>query len=147
MDKIKFPDDYKYSNDPAKDKEIRNATNLIRLITRIVFIWFLTEKDKDLIPLELFSTEKLSKIVKDFMKDKKASNFYNTILQNLFFGTLNQKMDERKFVQERGFQTHKKEYGVKNLFRYADKFLVSKDNVLELFKNIGVKLQQRARKK
>ena len=136
MDKINFPDDYKYSNDPAKDKEIRNATNLIRLITRIVFIWFLTEKDKDLIPPELFLREKLSKVVKDFMRDKKASNFYNTILQNLFFGTLNQKMDERKFVQERGFQTHKKEYGVKNLFRYADKFLVSKDNVLELFKNI-----------
>lgn len=134
MDKIQFPDDYKYSNDPAKDKEIRNATNLIRLITRIIFIWFLTEKG--LIPPELFSREKLGRIVKDFIKGKKAYNFYNAILQNLFFGTLNQKMDERRFAQESGFQTHKKEYGVKNLFRYADKFLISKNEVLEFFKNI-----------
>jgi type I restriction-modification system DNA methylase subunit len=134
MEKIKFPDDYKYSDDPEKDKEIRNATNLIRLITRIIFIWFLTEKG--LIPSELFSREKLGRIVKDFMKGKKASNFYNAILQNLFFGTLNQKMDERKFIQESGFQTNRKEYGVKNLYRYGDNFLISKDGVFELFKDI-----------
>ena len=134
MDKIKFPDDYKYSDDPAKDKEIRNATNLIRLVTRIIFIRFLTEKG--LIPPELFSREKLGRIVKDFMKGKKASNFYNAVLQNLFFGTLNQKMDERKFAQESGFQTNKKEYGVKNLYRYGDNFLIKKDEVLKLFKDI-----------
>jgi len=134
MDKIKFPDDYKYSNDPAKDKEIRNATNLIRLITRIIFIWFLTEKG--LVPPQVFSREKLRSIVKDFMNGKKATNFYNAILQNLFFGTLNQKMDERKFAQESGFQTNKKEYGIKNLFRYGDKFLIAKDEVLKLFKDI-----------
>src|SRR3990167_8464119 len=96
MDKIKFPADYKYSSDHAKDKEIRNATNLIRLITRIIFIWFLTEKG--LVPPQVFSREKLRSIVKDFMNGKKATNFYNAILQNLFFGTLNQKMDERKFA-------------------------------------------------
>src|SRR3990167_8651982 len=134
MDKIKFPDDYKYSSDHAKDKEIRNATNLIRLITRIIFIWFLTEKG--LVPPQVFSREKLRSIVKDFMNGKKASYFYNAILQNLFFGTLNQKMDERKFTQESGFQTNKKEYGIKNLFRYGDKFLIAKDEVLKLFKDI-----------
>jgi len=134
MDKIKFPEDYKYSNDPAKDKEIRNATNLIRLITRIIFIWFLTEKK--LVPSDLFSKEKLKIIIQDFMKEKNASNFYNAVLQNLFFGTLNQKMDERKFTQESGFPVNKKEYGIKNLYRYADKFLISKDEVLKLFKDI-----------
>ena len=85
--------------------------NLIRLITRIIFIRFLTEKG--LIPPELFSSEKLGRIVKDFMKGKKASNFYNAILQNLFFGTLNQKMDERKFAQESGFQSNKKNTALK----------------------------------
>lgn len=134
MDKIKFPDDYKYSDDSAKDKEIRNATNLIRLITRIIFIRFLTEKG--LIPPELFSREKLGRIVKDFMKSKKASDFYNAILQNLFFGTLNQKMNERKFALEGDFLTNRKEYGVKNLYRYGDKFLIRKDEVLALFKDI-----------
>ena len=129
MDKIKFPDDHKYSDDLTKDKEIRNATNLIRLITRVIFIWFL--KEKNLIPPDLFSKEKLEKIVRDFMKDKQASNFYNAILQNLFFATLNQKMDERKFAEEDGFLKNRKEYGVKNLYRYADKFLISKNVVLK----------------
>ena len=134
QDKIKFPDNYKYSNDPAKDKEIRNATNLIRLITRIIFIWFL--KEKDLVPRDLFSKEKLAKIVRDFLNGKNASNFYNAILQNLFFATLNQKMNERKFADEAGFPANRKEYGVKNLYRYADKFLISKDEVLKLFGDI-----------
>jgi len=133
MDKIKFPDDYKYSSDPAKDKEIR-ATNLIRLITRIIFIRFLMEKD--LIPSSLFSRSELEKIVKDFMKDKESSNFYNAILQNLFFATLNQKMDERGFAEDNGFPRNRKEYGIKNLYRYEDKFLISKDEVLKLFKDI-----------
>ncbi len=134
MDKINFPNDYKYSNDLAKDKEIRNATNLIRLITRIIFIWFL--KKKGLIPPELFLKEKLEKIVKDFIKNNETSNFYNAILQNLFFGTLNQKMNERKFAEDKGYSANKKEYGIKNLYRYADKFLIDKNEVLNLFKNI-----------
>ena len=131
MDKVEFPEDYKYSNDPEKDKEIRNATNLIRLITRLIFIWFI--KEKRLIPEILFEPEKLKDIVRDFGK---GHNYYNAILQNLFFATLNQKMGERKFAAENGFHTNKKEYGVKTLFRYADKFLIPKEKVLELFKDI-----------
>ena len=134
MDKIRFPEDYKYNSNPDEDKEIRNSTNLIRLITRIIFIWFL--KEKGLIPEDIFSKEKLENIVKDFLKDKNSSNFYNAILQNLFFATLNQKMNERKFAEDKGFPANKKEYGVKNLYRYEDKFLIEKDKVLELFKDI-----------
>jgi hypothetical protein len=70
------------------------------------------------------------------MKGKKASNFYNAILQNLFFGTLNQKMVERRFADERGYPANIKEYGVKNLYRYGDKFSISKVKVLELIKDI-----------
>jgi len=133
MDKVEFPEDYKYSNDPEKDKEIRNATNLIRLITRLIFIWFI--KEKGLVPEILFEPEKLKDIVRDFGK---GHNYYNAILQNLFFATLNQKMGERKFAAENGFHTNKKEYGVKTLFRYADKFLIPKEKVLELFKGHSI---------
>ena len=135
MDKIKFPEDYQYSKDVVQDKEIRNATNLIRLITRIIFIWFLKEKD-NLVPADLFSKEKLEKIVRDFMKDQKASNFYNTILQNLFFATLNQKMNERQFAENKDYPADKKEYGVKNFYRYDDKFLINKNEFLKIFENI-----------
>ncbi|MDI6832298.1 MAG: Eco57I restriction-modification methylase domain-containing protein [Bacteroidales bacterium] len=134
MDKINFPTDYKYSDDPDKDKEIRNSHNLIRLITRIIFIWFL--KQKNLINDDLFSEEKLKNIIKDFYKNKDSANYYNAILQNLFFATLNQTMNERKFAEDNGFPANKKEYGIKNLYRYKDKFLISENDVLKLFKDI-----------
>ena len=138
MDKVKFPDDYKYSKNPEKDKEIRNATNLIRLITRIIFIWFL--KEKGLIPEILFKdepSEEKEKTLKEIVKDfGKGNNYYNAILQNLFFATLNSKIDQRGWAKNEGFQKNKSNYGVKTLFRYEDKFLINEDEVLELFKDI-----------
>lgn len=128
MDNVQFPDDIE------KKKDIRNATNLIRLITRVIFIWFI--KEKKLVPANLFRKDFLSKIVKEFAKNKKSENYYQAILQNLFFGTLNQKMNERGFVKEGNFQQNKTEYGVKNLFRYADKFDIGEKEVMQLFKDV-----------
>ncbi len=128
MENVSFPDDLE------KKKDVRNATNLIRLITRVVFIWFI--KEKALVPNALFNRSYLDKIIKDFNKNKKAQNYYNAILQNLFFGTLNQKMDERKFAKEGDIKTNKEEYGVKNLFRYSDLFNIKEKEVLELFKDV-----------
>ena len=133
MDKVRFPEDYKYSNDNDRDKEIRNATNLIRLITRIIFIWFI--KEKGLIPEVLFDREKLKGIVKDFAKPG-GFNYYNAILQNLFFATLNSRMEERDWAKDEGFPKNKTTYGVKNLYRYDDKFLINEKEVLNLFKEI-----------
>ncbi|MCX7746310.1 MAG: hypothetical protein N2645_05390, partial [Clostridia bacterium] len=73
MNEVSFPDDVE------KDPEVRNATNLIRLLTRIIFIWFI--KEKGLVPEWLFKKEKIAKILKDFLKDKNAHNYYNAILQ------------------------------------------------------------------
>ena len=131
MDKVRFPEDYKYADDSDKDKEIRIATNLIRLITRIIFIWFI--KEKGLIPEILFERDKLKEIIKDFGR---ANNYYNAILQNLFFATLNQKISERKFAHQEGYPVNKSDHGVKTLYRYKDKFLISEKEVLNLFKGI-----------
>lgn len=128
MDNVEFPDDIE------KDRDLRNATNLIRLITRVIFIWFI--KEKRLVPNNLFRKDFLEKILNDFAKNKKSENYYQAILQNLFFGTLNQKISERGFVKEGTFQDNKAEYGVKNLFRYADKFSVKENEIIELFKNV-----------
>jgi len=70
-------------------------------------------KERDLIPDDLFSKTKLKTIVKDFMKNKSTSNFYNAILQNLFFATLNQKMGERDFAEDKGYPENRNTYGVK----------------------------------
>jgi hypothetical protein len=128
MNEVSFPDDLQ------KKKEVRNATNLIRLITRVIFIWFI--KEKQLVPASLFRKDFVASILKDFNKNKKSQNYYNAILQNLFFGTLNQKMEERKFAKEGDIRTNKEEYGVKNLFRYADLFNIPEKEVLALFKDV-----------
>ncbi|OQX00902.1 MAG: hypothetical protein BWK80_61005, partial [Desulfobacteraceae bacterium IS3] len=125
---VSFPDDIE------KDRDVRNATGLIRLITRIIFIWFV--KEKQLVPEILFNPGELSRILKEFAKNKESHSYYQAILQNLFFGTLNQKMDERGFAKQGSFADNKKNYGVKNLFRYADQFAVSSEEAIALFEDI-----------
>ena len=129
MENVSFPDDLE------KKAEVRNATNLIRLITRVVFIWFI--KEKALVPNALFNPAYLNTILKDFNKTKKSANYYHAILQNLFFGTLNQKMKERKFAKDgKSITTNAGEYGVKNLFRYANLFTITNKEAMELFEDV-----------
>jgi 23S rRNA G2445 N2-methylase RlmL len=125
---VKFPDDIE------NDEEVRNSTNLIRLITRIIFIWFI--KEKGLVPENLFDESELQAILKDFNKQGKGY-YYNAILQNLFFGTLNQKTDDRKFAKDSDFLSNRNEYGVKGLYRYANMFKIENEkDICELFKDI-----------
>jgi adenine-specific DNA-methyltransferase len=128
MEHVSFPDDVE------KNKEIRNATSLIRLITRIIFIWFI--KEKNLVPEALFDRTELDRLLKEFAKNKKSNSYYNAILQNLFFGSLNQKMNERGFAKDGNLLQNKSEYGVKNLFRYANHFAIGEKDALALFKDI-----------
>jgi hypothetical protein len=128
MEHVSFPDDVE------KNKDIRNATSLIRLITRIIFIWFV--KEKDLVPEALFDRTALDRKLKEFAKNKKSNSYYQAILQNLFFGTLNQKMSERSFAKEGSFGENRTNYGVKNLFRYANHFAIGEKEALALFKDI-----------
>ena len=126
---VKFPDDIE------KNEEVRNSTNLIRLITRVIFIWFI--KEKGLVPNNLFSDDYLKDMVKDFNKDETSKNYYNAILQNLFFGTLNQKIEERKFAKDGDLDTNKDEYGIKNLYRYSNMFKSKAENeIKKLFETV-----------
>lgn len=85
VDSVKFPDD------EEKNDEIRNATSVIRLITRLMFVWF--RKEKGLVSEKLFDESYLRSILN--FQDK--SSFYKAVLQNLFFATLNSDMGTRKF--------------------------------------------------
>ncbi len=105
--------------------------NLIRLITRLIFVWFL--KEKKLIPEEIFDPEFLNKVIKDFGK---ADYYYNVILQNLFFATLNQYPQDRRFAKNRSFLENRTEFGVKTLFRYQDKLLISEDEFIKIFEKV-----------
>ncbi|MEN3014671.1 MAG: hypothetical protein ABDH21_01230 [bacterium] len=105
--------------------------NLIRLITRLIFIWFL--KEKGLVPESIFDPDFLSTVVKNFAKD---SNYYNVILQNLFFATLNTEVSERRFAENGDFLINRNHFGVKNLYRYQDKLLISTEDFIDIFKSV-----------
>jgi len=107
--------------------------SLIRFITRIIFVWFM--KRKGLIPEKLFDKNYLKTILKDF-NNEKSNNYYNAILQNLFFATLNKNIKERNWAKDEGFLKNKTHYGIKNLYRYKDKFLISEKEVLDVFREI-----------
>jgi hypothetical protein len=81
-----------------------NAKNLIRLLTRLLFVWFI--KEKGLIPEELFDKNKIQQIIKKFEPEYKknrdrsadsVSVYYKAILQNLFFASLNAEQGKRAF--------------------------------------------------
>jgi len=99
--------------------ETRNPTSIIRLITRLIFVWFI--KEKGLVSDDLFEKSVIQGLLKSLKKDE--STYYKAILQNLFFATLNQEdRDKRQFLDEEAFQGKNKQYGVFNVFRYKDFF-------------------------
>lgn len=119
LPQIEFPDDIE------KDQKRRRATSLIRLLTRLMFCWFL--KEKGLIPEELFVEAELSRILVDLAPN--SSSYYQAVLQNLFFATLNQRMGKdksglpsRAFARDNGFQQNRATYGVDTLYRYEEHF-------------------------
>ena len=97
----------------------KNEINLIRLITRIMFVWFI--KQKNLIPTWIFNKNELAEILADadFTSDKKG-NYYNAVLQNLFFGALNKKIEERAFAEISKAGVANEQYGIKTYFRDAN---------------------------
>ncbi len=92
--------------------ENHTETSLIRLLTRLLFIWFL--KEKKLINADLFNREKLAALI-DY---DKPSSFYKAILQNLFFATLNIEISKRIFRANKRFNGKNKDYGNQYRYRY-----------------------------
>jgi len=129
INRVSFPNDI----DDDKDDTVFNSESIIRLLTRLIFIWFI--KEKNLIPDKIFDVKEVSKLIKGF-NTKGSTVYYRAILQNLFFATLNQKIEERAFATDGTFEQNKKNYGIKNLYRYSSDYIISKDEVIQLFKRV-----------
>lgn len=104
----------------TEDRQTRNATNIIRLITRLIFVWFI--KEKGLVPDTLFKSAQLKEVLN--FNDPQNSTYYKAILQNLFFATLNTEMgSERRFrgknKNPNGMDAH---HGISTVYRYEDFF-------------------------
>ncbi|MDM8554979.1 N-6 DNA methylase [Desulfococcaceae bacterium HSG7] len=119
--------------DLAALRQEHNAKNVIRLLTRFLFVWFV--KEKNLIPEELFDIDCLKdELLKDFSPVSDTSVYYKAILQNLFFASLNCPIKplEKGDNRQRGFRS-RKNFGqhrdanylmrYKNQFENPEKFL------------------------
>jgi hypothetical protein len=123
LDHARFPKD-------APKQDGKDHVSLIRLITRVIFSWFL--KEKGLVPDTLFDPQRLPQILNGFAPDAardKSSVFYKAVLQNLFFATLNTEMDKRAWAKdEQNFMAH-------SLYRHKELFR-DPQAALELFRDI-----------
>ena len=108
----KFPAD--------KTKTLSPQEHVIRLITRLLFVWFL--KEKGLIAKDLFNEEKVRELLKDYDRDT-GDSYYRAVLQNLFFATLNTEIGKREFSKE-GNPGHR------NFSRYRYKDQINDPNEL-----------------
>ena len=126
---IYFPNDTTTADDDFEDTDKK----IIRLLTRLMFVWFI--KQKDLVPGSLFDEDDLKHILKNF--DPQATNdgcYYNAILQNLFFATLNRAIDGED--GKRGFAKLQGQRDIKTLYRYSEMFCISEADVIKLFATI-----------
>ncbi len=119
-----------------QDTLTRNSIAVIRLITRLIFVWFM--KEKKLVPEILFDPDKIKTIIK--FEDYNDSSYYKAILQNLFFATLNTEMNKEKTDSRRFRKTitgsQNADYQDHNLFRYESLFADPSSAISEYFGDI-----------
>ena len=98
--------------------------HLIRLITRLLFVWFM--KEKGLVAGDLFVEAQVKHLLKDYDPEN-GDSYYRAVLQNLFFATLNTEMEKRGFSLGRN-ATHRNF----SLYRY-EREIADPDKLLALF--------------
>lgn len=117
--------------DDKADNEAYNSEAMIRLITRLIFVWFI--KQRHLIPDEFFDEKYISDyLLKSFTPNAKVtlfgkadnSYYYKGILQNLFFAMLNSPItpEGKDTISERRFRKDRADYDNNKLMRHKDLF-------------------------
>ena len=124
---VRFPNKI----DDTSDDDKFNSEATIRLVTRLIFVWFL--KQKHLIPDEFFDEKFIANnlldgfepnaIVNLFGKSEE-SRYYKAILQNLFFAMLNSPItpEDKDTISERRFRSGRGDYDNNKLMRYESMF-------------------------
>ncbi len=124
---IRFPNDL---NDKTDDEKFNNES-AIRLITRLIFVWFL--KQRHLVPDEFFDEQYIAAnliegfnphAMVDLFSKSSESKYYKAILQNLFFAMLNSPITPEGSTElsERHFRNGRSDYDNNKLMRYESYF-------------------------
>jgi adenine-specific DNA-methyltransferase len=127
------------SDDPATNG--RPTVAMIRLLTRLIFVWFL--KEKRLVPAELFDEAALTRLLNQAPQLHGAQgNYYKAILQNLFFATLNTEMtdededgNKQRVWREAAGTKRLETYLIHTVYRYQNEFKDA-DAALALFHRV-----------
>ena len=89
---------------PTKENKLsKPEEHVIRLITRLLFVWFI--KEKGLIAKDLFNETTIRNLLKHYDRDT-GDSYYRAVLQNLFFATLNTETNKRGFSKKKN-PTHR----------------------------------------
>ena len=99
--------------------------HVIRLVTRMLFVWFI--KEKGLVAEDLFIEKQVCSLLKNYDLAH-GDSYYRAVLQNLFFATLNTEIGKRGFSTRRN-STHRDF----SRYRYADE-MAEPEKLLKLFK-------------
>jgi adenine-specific DNA-methyltransferase len=120
-----------YPRDVDAASEEARSIFFIRLLTRIIFCWFLQERG--LIPRRIFRWNQVGELLKDTRPE--SGSYYRAILQNLFFATLNREPEKREFRDKKSTGRYDANRGVHTLYRYED-LLRDPGALLELLKSV-----------
>lgn len=111
---------------PDEEKE-----HAVRLITRMLFIWFM--KEKGLVNERLFIPERIAPLLNAQNVEFSGDSYYRAVLQNLFFATLNTPIDQRAFREKEDIgNMRNKRHRVPNFYRYED-LMADPDALINLF--------------
>ena len=124
---VRFPNKL----DDKDDDDKYNSEAAIRLVTRLIFVWFL--KQKHLIPNEFFDEDYIREnliddfnpnVMVDLFYKSNESKYYKAILQNLFFAMLNSPITKEgeSELSERHFRSGRGDYDNNKLMRYESMF-------------------------
>ena len=109
-------------------KVLKPEEHVIRLITRLLFVWFI--KEKGLVAEDLFVENRVGTLLQDYDRAD-GDSYYRAVLQNLFFATLNTEIDRRGFSNGNKL-TGADSTGDFSLYRYREE-MNAPDAMLELF--------------
>jgi adenine-specific DNA-methyltransferase len=138
---VEFPAAVRAREDETTEKakreafEAQNQIAVIRLLTRLIFVWFI--KEKGLVPDALFDQVELKALLnEDPVIQRDSSTYYKAVLQNLFFATLSTEMSENRDWRTKGTGGGLDgQYLIHTVYRFRDAFRAP-DKALSLFKQV-----------
>ena len=89
--------------DEEQSGTLPREEHIIRLITRLLFVWFI--KEKGLVAEGLFNEATVRELLVAYDREA-GDSYYRAVLQNLFFATLNTEINKRGFSSEEN-NTHR----------------------------------------